>query len=731
MRYFLTVFLVIFTILPIQTYANATDNTEDSDMASVIIEVKGDPSEHKTYIEDYFPYVDIVAVYETLFNGLALKASPERLEKMGSLDFIKAVHPVTTYETQFDVLTKETENAVIPAALNNTTYTGEGVDVAVIDTGIDYTHPALDQNYMGGYDLVDLDSDPMETLQAQGAPTMHGTHVAGIIAADGKMKGVAPDANIYAYRALGPGGRGSSVQVIAALEQAVHDGMDVINLSLGNSVNGPDFPTSVAVNRAVELGVTVVIANGNDGPGRWTVGSPATATRALSVGASTSTHKVPYLFETLHDKKIQLTEMVGSVSWDFETDYQVAPFPGKDIQGKIAIIERGKIPFYKLAKKAQAAGAVAVLIYNNEPGTFRGSIGNAEEPIDIPVASISKQAGEWVMNQSKDQALYMETKYQTMKPGIAAFSSRGPVTVNWDVKPGVIAPGANIVSTVPGGYAKLQGTSMAAPHVTGAVALLKEAHPDWTTKQVKGALKTTANRMKKKNGKPLHPIAQGMGKIQPKAAINTPTIIYNPLLSYGKIESYSETKTIGLTIENTTDHEQTYTFRIPKQQRGISWHLPQTFTIPKGETKTVPVEVSINSASIDEGIHQGWLTLTQDNQRYRLPYLFINQSADYPKAMGFEFSLKPFSDDTYVYHLYVTAPTESVEVNLYNPDTLVYDRTFLRSEDIQVGMNEGFFDKSELGKPGTYLAVITVHLKNGQTESYQTMIRIERKGLPK
>ncbi|MFP3360179.1 S8 family serine peptidase, partial [Planococcus sp. SIMBA_143] len=92
------------------------------------------------------------------------------------------------------------------------------------------------------YDLVDLDEDPMETQANQGIPTMHGTHVAGIIAADGELKGVAPDAEIYAYRALGPGGSGTSVQVIAAMEQAVKDGVDVMNLSLGNNVNGPDYP---------------------------------------------------------------------------------------------------------------------------------------------------------------------------------------------------------------------------------------------------------------------------------------------------------------------------------------------------------------------------------------------------------------------------------------------------------------------------------------------------------
>ncbi|PAF13721.1 hypothetical protein CHH61_24650, partial [Shouchella clausii] len=81
---------------------------------------------------------------------------------------------------------------------------------------------------------------------------LHGTHVAGIIAANGRIQGVAPEATIIAYRALGPGGSGTTEQVIAAIEQAIKDKVDVLNLSLGNNVNGPDLPISMALNKAVE-----------------------------------------------------------------------------------------------------------------------------------------------------------------------------------------------------------------------------------------------------------------------------------------------------------------------------------------------------------------------------------------------------------------------------------------------------------------------------------------------
>ncbi|SFB26458.1 minor extracellular serine protease Vpr [Lentibacillus halodurans] len=723
MRRLLITLTAIIPFLPLPVSALSQSGQAETE-ESVIIEVDGNPAEHKSYLSTYHPYIDVVATYDTLFNGLALKADPKRFENIESLDFIKAVHPVTSYETQSEPLI-QTENSVIPSALNDTSYTGKGVQVAVIDTGMDYEHPDLVKNYAGGYDVVDLDDDPMETIASEGMPTLHGTHVAGIIAADGELKGVAPDAAIRAYRALGPGGMGTSVQVIAALEQAVDDGADIINLSLGNTINGPDFPTSAAVNRAAALGVPVVIANGNNGPGNWTIGSPATAANALSVGAVSNPQTVPYLYETMHHKNIPLTEMEGSTPWKLDKSYDVEVFDGQNVQGKIALMERGETPFSDMVKQAQDSGAVAAIIYNHEQGSFQGMISDRDDSIQIPAASISRKNGEWLIQNAQNNHLYVKTKYETTEQTIADFSSRGPVTVNWNLKPDVSAPGTNVLSTVPNGYQELQGTSMAAPQVTGAMALLMEAHPEWTIQELMGAIKTTAKRVKNDHDEPFDPVIQGTGEIQPQKAINTPTVIDHPLLSFGKITEYRKTKSLDLTIENKSDKQQTYTFSTPKKQKGMSWDLPLSFTLDEGETKKLPIKLTINSSQIDEGIHQGWLTLNQDNdEQYQLPYLFVNQSADYPKAMGFDFTLKPFSDDTYAYQLYLTDPAESIDVMLYDPDTLMYEQTLLQSSDVDVGLNEGQMDQSELPKPGQYLAVINVKLKNGQMESYQTELHI-------
>src|SRR5699024_2992816 len=166
------------------------------------------------------------------------------------------------------------------------------------------------------------------------------------------------------------------------------------------------------------------------------------------------------------------------------------------------------------------------------------------------------------------EIVYARSKYEQVNKQEAPFSSRGPVAVNWNIKPDILAPGTNIVSTVPGGYQAQQGTSIAAPHVAGGVALLKEAHPQWTDEQIIGALKTTANDVMTVVYERENVMSQGMGDIDIQEAINTRTIIMNPLLSFGKTNNtYRQSETIHVTIENTTTDDQHYYFSMPRHQQ--------------------------------------------------------------------------------------------------------------------------------------------------------------------
>ncbi len=293
-----------------------------------------------------YPQIQLRKTFGLALNGFSVKGPQAVLDKLAQDEAVKNVtianhyiasHPGTalggvgSQATEHFVTNQyqvhAADNMELIGATNvqgilHSKLTGKGVKIGVIDTGIDYLHRDLKENYRGGHDVVDGDADPMETKGLFGQNTLHGTHVAGIIAANGQMKGVAPGASIYAYRALGPGGSGTSEQIIAAIERAIADKVDIINLSLGTNVNGPDLPLSLALNKAVEHGITAVTSSGNSGPNIWTVGTPGTASKAISVGASTPTLQIPYIMDR-SGGKIKLEPMQGSVPWDLNREYEL------------------------------------------------------------------------------------------------------------------------------------------------------------------------------------------------------------------------------------------------------------------------------------------------------------------------------------------------------------------------------------------------------------------------
>lgn len=149
-------------------------------------------------------------IFKEVFHGFSVEGPVWELEKLKQSETVNQVSKVQTYmaetEEPVEIIGADEIRNYLGKSLEH--LSGKGVKVGVIDTGIDYQHPDLQKNYKGGYDFVDKDKDPMETKGLGKRDTLHGTHVAGIIAADGKIRGVAPNATIYAYRALGPGGLG-------------------------------------------------------------------------------------------------------------------------------------------------------------------------------------------------------------------------------------------------------------------------------------------------------------------------------------------------------------------------------------------------------------------------------------------------------------------------------------------------------------------------------------------
>lgn len=715
-------FFLLFGILvrnEIPVYA-----TVQNDEEVVIVEVEDHQLEVVlNEIKHRYPSVKVRELYKETFYGLSLKGHSKDIEQIQKMKMVKSIVPIETYKVDINESVPFIGVEEIRQNLGNK-YTGKGIKVGVIDTGIDYTHPDLKGNYIGGYDTIDNDKDPMETTQRDGAPTIHGTHVAGIIAANGRMKGVAPGAKIVAYRALGPGGVGTSESVISAIERAVKDKVDIINLSLGNDVNGPDWPTSIALNRAVEKGIVAITASGNSGPHTWSIGSPGTASKAIAVGASLPPMQVGYL--KVNNKEMKMFPLQGVSEWvELEKVKLVYGGLGKKeelrkVKGKVVLIERGEIPFTEKVKNAKEAKAKAVIIYNDKDGLFMGKV---EPSVSLPAISLSKKDGEWLVKKIKEKVT-MSTVYHQEQDRMADFSSRGPVTTTWEVKPDVVAPGVSIHSTIPGGYLALQGTSMASPHVAGAAAILKEAHPDWTPLQIKAALMNTAKVLTARSGNVYHVYEQGAGRIQIFEALNTKSLVYPSSLSFGIVSKREESvkKVIHVTIDNISSQKNQFVVQVDEKE-GVTWNYPKSFVLDKKKSGQIPIEININPKKLAKGMHEGRIYIKDAYGKKAIPYLFMVDEPTYPRAMGFQFYAVNKGNVQYRYEVYLPQGAEELGVLLYDPTTMFFVGTMDYAKNIPRGIHRVQVSANTLPKEGVY-KVIVFAKKKGRENIIESMIKI-------
>ena len=236
-----------------------------------------------------FSSANISRRFSGIVDALSLSATREEVNEMSLMPGVKRIHDDRKV-TASAIHTSAAQRISTAGSLASRA-TGKGIKVGVIDTGIDYLHKALGGGFgpgfkvAGGYDFINGSPKPLDD-------NGHGTHVAGIIAGSSdSIKSIAPDVQLFSYKVLDASGSGSTSTVIAAIEQAVTDGVDVINLSLGTSNGDPDDILSEAVDRAVEADVVVVVAAGNDGNGgdQGTISSPGAARQALTVGAAAGT----------------------------------------------------------------------------------------------------------------------------------------------------------------------------------------------------------------------------------------------------------------------------------------------------------------------------------------------------------------------------------------------------------------------------------------------------------
>jgi uncharacterized repeat protein (TIGR01451 family) len=536
--------------------------------------------------------VEVPFTYQFAVNGLTAVLTPAEAAKVAkdpavahiALDKEHELHtdagPVWS---NADALWNAVEELNLPED-----YRGEGVVIGTIDTGIHPSSPSFAEtgddgytvtnplgagNYLGACDPANTDqydpefpcngkligaygflaADDRSALDEDG----HGSHTASTsggnvvddvepTAPEGTnpppfdISGVAPHANVISYR-----GCCTTAGLVASIDQAIADGVDVINYSIGSSSPSDlwnDFD-SIGFLNARAAGIFVATSNGNDGPGFATTGSPADAPWITSVGASTHNRHALNSLTNLTSSTTDLPDLTGKsltgplpataiIDAASVGDPQCTTTTGHeaDYADKIVVCARGGNGRVEKSSNVAAQGATGFVLTNDEANA--GSL--LGDAFTVPGVAISYADGQtlraWLAEGSEHTGAISGTDFtidDSLGDTMASFSSRGPNRAVDTIVPSITAPGVDILAAngvADGAYDHVQygiisGTSMSSPHVAGAGALLTQARPDWTPAQQQSALMTTARTgVKDFDGSPATPYEQGSGHMDVGAA---------------------------------------------------------------------------------------------------------------------------------------------------------------------------------------------------------------------
>ncbi len=651
--------------------------------------------------------------YGKLFNGLSIKLGSGQLNTLQAMSSVKATYPVLRADLEPTSTTDLATAVVMTGAnlANSAGYTGTGVKVAVMDTGIDYDHADLGGDgttranssvfptarVTNGYDFVGDAFNANPASPAYNPNTSpdaypddcngHGTHVAGIVGANGAVKGVAPDVKFGAYRVFGCDGSTTADIMLAAMERALADGMHVLNMSIGSAfMTWPQYPTAAGADALVDAGMVVVASIGNSGAdGLYSAGAPGVGNNVIGVASYDNSHVNALTFNTSGGRQVPYmtitsTEDPPTSGTTPELVYVGRGCPGSALTppgaddpylgnpaGKVALIDRGACTFASKYNRAVAAGAVEVVVANNLTGLFAGG-GVVGQP-GISAVGISLADGDAIKAEivaGPTTITWTATRINAVNPTgglISSFSSYG-MNAELTLKPDIGAPGGLIRSTWPlekGSYATISGTSMSSPHVAGAAALLRQARPTLVASQFRTILQNSADPKTWSGGTTFLEFVhrQGAGMVDIDDAILSTTTVSPGKLSLGEGSGGTAT----LSIANSGASAETYTlshapalntgpnasspfgFAVQTGFSSVSFTAPSV-AVPAGGVGTVGVTITAHPGIAQQAQYGGYIVLTTSGGKvYRVPYAGLK--GDYqsivvlhPTAFGFPWLAK-------------------------------------------------------------------------------------------
>ncbi|HEY3334097.1 MAG TPA: S8 family serine peptidase [Candidatus Limnocylindrales bacterium] len=633
-------------------------------------------NDFKSWLSTAAPKARITKGYDLSLNAVSVKLNGTSLATLRTSSMVaRAEYQGLYYPTADDPDLGLIDALDAWTAVGGSSNAGAGVKVGILDTGVDITHPCFSD---AGYPSVTEKGDTHFTNHKVFVARMfnnkavsrgytaeaiqeHGTHVAGTVACDYgtpatvagvdipyDISGVAPKALLGSYNIF-PGDvtNARSEDILNALDAAYADGMDVVNMSLGGGSHGIQDLLTVAVDNLDIANMVSAVAAGNSGPGHYTVESPGSAARALSAGASTVPHFVgaPLTvggstygvasgdFAVVSaDLTAPFAVVTGGTSATGGLNTACAALPAGSLTGKIALISRGGCTFSQKIRDAQDAGAVAAIVVNNVAGdpTAMGLGGIANEPtIPAYMAGLSIRAALMADNGASATIGASMAYFTTTNADImAGFSSQGPTDVDFRVKPDVVAPGVNVLSSIPTSFcdgapcfAFFQGTSMATPHLAGAAAIVRQAHPGWAAWQIRSAVVNTADTgvlTKYTDGTTLATDVNvsGSGRLNLDSAVGATALLGPVSVSFGATPSGSGmTKTTTVRISNGDTQAHTWSVAIAAYgtASGVTFSTStSSVTIAAGASTTVTVTAAFSSAA-PKGDKQAWLTVSSGN----------------------------------------------------------------------------------------------------------------------